>query len=118
MESDYSEEVPVAHVYVVDGLVDAGGVLKMQTQMLLKLGGRSIRILHVPLSQRVLSKTIAGTERLVFIVISLYTVLHPRQDHLNSRLVSRTSSGRFTTKYMASMFFPVTGRFNLNADIR
>jgi hypothetical protein len=48
MESDYSGEVPAAHVYVVNGLVDVGGVLKTQTQMLLKLGGRSI--LHVLLS--------------------------------------------------------------------
>ncbi|KAG2745311.1 hypothetical protein P692DRAFT_20836712 [Suillus brevipes Sb2] len=38
----------------------------------------------------------------------LHTVLHPRQDHLNSRKVNRTSSGRFTTKCMALMFFPVT----------
>ncbi|KAG2745304.1 hypothetical protein P692DRAFT_20836999 [Suillus brevipes Sb2] len=58
MHSDYSGEVPAAHVYVVNGLVDVGG-----------LGGRSIRILHVPLSQQVPSKTIAGAERLVFIVI-------------------------------------------------
>jgi hypothetical protein len=67
MESDYSEEVPAAHVYVVNGLVDAGGVLKMHIRMLLKLGGRST--LHVPLSQRVPSKTMAGAERLVFIAI-------------------------------------------------
>jgi hypothetical protein len=98
----------------------------MQMQMLLKLKGR--RILHVPLSQQAPSKTIAGAERLVFIVIYesvqlkymisdvynvtrtslLHTVLHPRQDQLNSRKVSRTSVGRLTTKHMASMFFPVT----------
>ncbi|KAG2745140.1 hypothetical protein P692DRAFT_20837208 [Suillus brevipes Sb2] len=38
----------------------------------------------------------------------LHTVLHPKQNHLNSRKVSRTSSARLTTKHMASMFFPVT----------
>jgi hypothetical protein len=63
----YSGEAPVVHVYMVNGLVDAGGVLKTYVQMLLKLGGGSA--LHVPLSQQAPSKTIAGAEGLVFIVI-------------------------------------------------
>jgi hypothetical protein len=67
MVSDYSGEVPATPVYVVNALVDACMVLKMHMRMLLKLGCRST--LHVPLSQQVPSKTIAGAEGLVFIVI-------------------------------------------------
>ncbi|KAG1753089.1 hypothetical protein EDD22DRAFT_850546 [Suillus occidentalis] len=54
-------EVPMAHVYVMNAMVDPGWVLKMHMQMLLKLGERHT---HQPID----------------------TILHPRQDHLNSRI--------------------------------